>query len=429
MDNKLQNVSQIHNHASSSSYRHLKDGDTVRVRVISDKGGGNYEGSVAGVKIKLHSNSKLVPGSSFPASVSVKNGKLSLVQSNLSSGINFNLVNLSEIELVFEENATQNISPKLLNLLQVLGLPADSFGLHVMKTIRQLNIAFDNPVIRKILQKSGRNQLNKKSRADIMLLISQKNLSSLSDDEIDMLASLLDGNCGEENSGYKNKDDNLHPFSFDAAVFAELKSIIKEYFSNLFNNPAGIVENAIQNDGKTLPDHPESIELKTNSSSLALLNQTFSGPSTGALGNWICIPFEVVSKKNDTASEGLGIVRFYITQDEKLKYVCLKCVSKQKKFAFSIKFDRNKCTDIKINVSAVNNDENSENDMLNITSSSEIDRHIKSFQKIFSTKNENSRKNYITESLQDVNIEWKESSFFEGLFCDDDKLLFLDGLV
>ena len=54
----------------------LKEGSSVLVRVIADRGGGKYEGSVAGVRVQLNSAKALTPGQSFTATIAVKNGSI-----------------------------------------------------------------------------------------------------------------------------------------------------------------------------------------------------------------------------------------------------------------------------------------------------------------------------------------------------------------
>ena len=60
----------------------LQNGSQVLVRIIADKGGGKYEGSVAGARITINSKTAMTPGTSFRATISTQNGQILLYPVN-----------------------------------------------------------------------------------------------------------------------------------------------------------------------------------------------------------------------------------------------------------------------------------------------------------------------------------------------------------
>ena len=100
----------------------LKEGSSVLVRVIADRGGGKYEGSVAGVRVQLTSSKPLQAGDSFAATISVKKGLIVVTPKDISGMAG--LQGAGEIALQFNEVSQS----QLFSLLESLGLPADNLS-------------------------------------------------------------------------------------------------------------------------------------------------------------------------------------------------------------------------------------------------------------------------------------------------------------
>ena len=105
----------------------LRDGSQVLVRIISDKGGGKYEGSVAGARVTLSSQSKLAPGSAFPATISTKNGQIIVTPNSAMQGS----AGAAELNLSLLQNT------QLLSFMQNLGVSPDNLSLHLLQQMKQ----------------------------------------------------------------------------------------------------------------------------------------------------------------------------------------------------------------------------------------------------------------------------------------------------
>ena len=144
----------------------LKEGSSVLVRVIADRGGGKYQGSVAGVRVQLNSAKTLQPGQSFVATVGVKNGTIVIVPKDTSLTAAGN----GEIALSFNEVS----DAQLFSLLESLGLPADSLSSSILKTFKQMGLKMDSALANKIRNLALRFSGKEKSAAEILSLLSQR---------------------------------------------------------------------------------------------------------------------------------------------------------------------------------------------------------------------------------------------------------------
>ena len=167
----------------------LKEGSSVLVRVISDRGGGKYEGSVAGVRVQLNSAKPLQPGQTFVASVGVKDGRI--VISPKDSALAATAA--GEIALSFYEVS----EPQLFSLLESLGLPADNLSSSILKSFKQMGLKMDSALANKIRNLALRFSGKEKSAAEILSLLAQKGLAA-DEEEIKELLILLKGDTGEE---------------------------------------------------------------------------------------------------------------------------------------------------------------------------------------------------------------------------------------
>ena len=161
----------------------LKEGSSVLVRVISDRGGGKYEGSVAGVRVQLTSSKPLRPGETFTANIGVKDGTI-VVTPREAAG---------EIAFSFNE-VSQN---QLFVLLETLGLPADKLSSSILQSFKQMGLKMDSALANKIRSLALRFAGKEKSAAEIISLLSQKGLEA-DEEEIKELIALLEG---DERSG------------------------------------------------------------------------------------------------------------------------------------------------------------------------------------------------------------------------------------
>lgn len=166
----------------------LKEGSSVLVRVIADRGGGKYQGSVAGVRVQLNSAKPLQPGQSFVATVGVKNGAIVITPKDTG----LTAVGKGEIALSFNEVS----DAQLFSLLESLGLPADNLSSSILKSFKQMGLKMDSALANKIRNLALRFSGKEKSAAEILSLLSQKGLEA-DEEEIKQLLSLLKGEVAE----------------------------------------------------------------------------------------------------------------------------------------------------------------------------------------------------------------------------------------
>lgn len=169
----------------------LKNGSSVLVRVIADKGNGQYTGSVAGVRVNLKSNQNLKIGSTFVATIAQKNGTIYVSpKESFISAENFKLTALD--------------NNQILSLLQNLGVPLDEISLNLLKQFKQIEMKLDSELLNKLHTLSLRFKGTEKSASEILTILTEKKLT-WTEEEIFQLLELLVGNqsCLDEkfNSG------------------------------------------------------------------------------------------------------------------------------------------------------------------------------------------------------------------------------------
>ena len=174
----------------------LKEGSSVLVRVIADRGGGKYEGSVAGVRVQLNSAKTLLPGQSFVATVAVKNGSIVITPKDTSLAAATN-----EIVLAFNEISDS----QLFSLLESLGLPADNLSSSILKSFKQMGLKMDSALANKIRNLALRFSGKEKSAAEILSLLAEKGLEA-DEEEIKQLLILLQGDTAEQSDSAKSKE-------------------------------------------------------------------------------------------------------------------------------------------------------------------------------------------------------------------------------
>lgn len=171
----------------------LKEGSSVLVRVIGERGGGKYEGSVAGVRVQLSSTKTLRPGDSFVATVGIKNGAVIVTPKEMPG--------ISQIFLSFNE-VSQN---QLYSLLESLGLPADNLSSSILQSFKQMGLKMDSRLAYKIRNLALRFSGKEKSAAEILSLLSQKEIEA-DEQEIKDLLMLLSGNTEDRNETQSNQN-------------------------------------------------------------------------------------------------------------------------------------------------------------------------------------------------------------------------------
>ena len=172
----------------------LREGSQVLVRIIADKGGGRYEGSVAGARVSITSKQPLAPGTTFTASISAKNGQILLTPNLEQSNI---------AQQTFELSVIQN--EQLVSLLQNLGLNADDLSYHLMQQLKQLGMKMDSELLSKIYNLSVKFKGKEKRAAELIAILVKKGID-FSEEELLALLQELDGE--EENPAEDNQNND-----------------------------------------------------------------------------------------------------------------------------------------------------------------------------------------------------------------------------
>lgn len=142
----------------------LKDGSSVLVRVIADKGNGKYEGSVAGVRVNITSAKNLSVGSTFVASITTKNGTIYVTPQN--HDISFD--NSFEI-------SSANLE-KITNLLNSLNLPPDTLSYNLLQQMKQLEMKLEPSLLGKIHNTAVKVRGKEKLVSELLTLLADKDI-------------------------------------------------------------------------------------------------------------------------------------------------------------------------------------------------------------------------------------------------------------
>ncbi len=181
----------------------LKEGASVLVRVIGEKGNGKYEGSVAGVRVQLSSSKILKAGETFVATVGVRDGKIVVTPKLEGSGVT------SEMTLTVSRADETSLAAFLENI----GLPSDSLSLSILQQLKQMGLKIDAQFMSRIYNLSLRFKGKEKSASEILMILAEKGLKA-SDDEILELLEMLSGekdfsDYSKEEPENQKKKENL----------------------------------------------------------------------------------------------------------------------------------------------------------------------------------------------------------------------------
>ena len=173
----------------------LQNGSQVLVRIIADKGGGKYEGSVAGARVTITSKQPLAAGTSFTASISSKNGQIFLTPNTIETNI---------AQQTFELSVIQN--EQLASLLQNLGLNADDLSYHLMQQLKQLGMKMDSTLLSKIYNISVKFKGKEKRAAELISILAKKGIDFSEDELLSLLQEL-----GEEPDSDDSNNKSQNP--------------------------------------------------------------------------------------------------------------------------------------------------------------------------------------------------------------------------
>ncbi len=171
----------------------LRDGSQVLVRIIADKGGGRYEGSVAGARVSITSKQPLATGTTFTTSITSKNGQI-LLTPNLGE---LNNVSQQTFELAVMQNE------QLASFIQSFGLPADETSFHLMQQMKQLGMKMDSTLLSKIYNLSVKFKGKEKRASELISILAKKGID-FSEEDLLALLEELDSNPDEQGDHKKS---------------------------------------------------------------------------------------------------------------------------------------------------------------------------------------------------------------------------------
>lgn len=171
----------------------LREGSQVLVRIIADKGGGRYEGSVAGARVSITSKQPLATGTTFTASITSKNGQI-LLTPNLGEVSN---ISQQSFELAVMQNE------ELASFIQNLGLPADTLAFHLLQQTKQLGMKMDCALLSKIYNLSVKFKGKEKRAAELLSILTKKGIE-FSEEDLLALLEELDSNPEDQKDNQKS---------------------------------------------------------------------------------------------------------------------------------------------------------------------------------------------------------------------------------
>jgi len=297
-------INNVRNITQQGNVKVLQEGSSVRVVVIADKGNGKYQGSVAGVRVNITSKNPLNVGSSFVANVSSKNGIIQLTPQN-------NQINNFSAQVMVEHGQEQ-----FNQYLSAFGLPQDSLSTSIMYQFKQLGMNFDSEVIRKIYTLAVRFKNKEKIAASLISILKEKGIET-AETEIKKMIEELDFEQGEET--YSQCQISQNHFE-DEDVYNQLLFFI----NNLLN------ESQSEN---------QKIGLLTISNHIK--------KSENGNGNWIFIPFEIVTATSQKI--GNGNLKLLLNQSNVLNKILIEYFD-EKASRFLLDFESDKLKAVKMNI-------------------------------------------------------------------------------
>ena len=176
----------------------LQNGSQVLVRIIADKGGGKYEGSVAGARITINSRTPMTPGTSFKATISTHNGQILLYPMYESGEVVQNAL--------FTIETAQN--EQLASLLQSLGLNPDDLSYHLMQQLKQLGMKMEPGLLSKIYNLSVKFKGKEKRAAELITILAKKGIDFSEEELLALLQELgEEPDSADSNSGAKQNQE------------------------------------------------------------------------------------------------------------------------------------------------------------------------------------------------------------------------------
>lgn len=332
MNTAAVNLQGTQNVSNLSNVKILNEGSSVLVRVIADKGGNRYEGSVAGVRVNLTSTNPLKPGDKFVATVSSRNGVIQLVPDGEKLNTLADIKGTQIISLVSMETgellqAVDN--PALSAYLKMMGLPDNNLSLHIFQQMKQLGLKFNPALLKRMYNISLKYKGKEKRAAELLMELLQKNID-LDEDALEALLLQYDG------LNYQDQNQNTYPSDADI-LGMNFQSMVSDFINAVFN------------------EDWQSEEKQRKTGILAVFNHTGWNVSGNRRDNcsWCVIPFNLVWGGN---VKGNGRICICLDSGLNCKKVSLHCEYDKENYDFLIEIDGKKCRKVKVYSSLLENE-------------------------------------------------------------------------
>ncbi len=228
---KVQNLSQIQ--ITHDSPGGLRNGSTVKGRVMALNDNGSYTISLAGQAINVSSRVPLNIGSAFQAKILVQDNKILLhLLNNEFSSIQTQKFYPEDLEKI-------PLAQNLQDYLTGMGLPLEGDSLRLLQFMRENGVRFDFEKLRRIFSRNARDE-HKSEKVQASIILEEKG--------IDCQPQIVDGILFNDNSGqqqYTENDDSeqnddeevfqLEPFFDEVDKACENKRFGPLTFFNTFS--------------------------------------------------------------------------------------------------------------------------------------------------------------------------------------------------
>lgn len=302
-DTPVQSV-QAHN-SSPNVVRHrdhLKPGSPVLVRIISAKGGGKYEASVAGARIILSSTRNLKPGDTFTGKIGLRNGLITINPADSTE--------LSTLKEVFTTNIIETgglfdsiSSPALASLLASLNLPQDNLSFKILLQFKQLGMKLDSSIMKKI-RKEAEKTKNPEKKLEELVNKAQK--------KIENVQLSIDYEQSEPQEKHEESRDSYVPWAsnkIETDWIQEIKKFVKTILSGDLGNTPGEL---------TIMNHLGFFKDRSNENT------------------WVSIPFEITNPFEETINGNGKIMLLLGSTDKNLKQINVHADYSRRKYRFAV---------------------------------------------------------------------------------------------
>jgi len=374
------NASNVYLHTASGVNKSgnaqvFREGSQVLVRIAADKGNGKYEGFVGGVKVNLSANKALTPGTTFTATIGVKNGTIQIIPKAMevmgeikNLGINF----LSLVENSGGDALQAVNNQQLAAYLQSIGLPPDNLSVHLFQQMKQLGLKYDAVLMKKLHLVAQKFKGKEKSAGEMLLLLLQKGID-LEEDELIALLAQLEYKDNQNNSDFNHNSESDEAGEVIGSV--DFKNFINKLFTEQLPNKIGLL---------TLMNHlgwNKSEERKEN-------------------GSWCFLPFEI--DESEEAS-GKGNIGLFLDSGLNLKSIIINCGYENRDFHFALNFENKAVNKARVNFSPATEEEKE--------------------------KLVNELKRKLIRCYENAKVFWCEKEELEGTACGSEDILRFRGTV